>query len=284
METGEAVRLGDRVVRGRDWAYRNQDGNPPGEGTVTELNTGCGGGVLVQWDIGAHGHYCMGGNNGRFDLKKAFAVTTGLSAAEKAAMEIHEEERANGFGNEDFSDITITCKGETFRAHKIIIALHSTTFASMFKDDMLEGGSNAVDVKEMEPAVLRAMLHYIYKRKLEPEAKSELVMDLLAASDQYHVKGLSLLCQEYVLEQVNKGLVDAEDIVRVLVVAEAHSNNKIKAACIDFIQGNRQNIADTTTWQQLKKKNAKLVVDVLEKISGFPGPSKATKAFGNCRS
>ena len=32
---------GARVVRGMDWKWRDQDGNPPGEGTVTgELHNG----------------------------------------------------------------------------------------------------------------------------------------------------------------------------------------------------------------------------------------------------
>ena len=33
--------VGARVVRGLDWKWRDQDGNPPGEGTVTgELHNG----------------------------------------------------------------------------------------------------------------------------------------------------------------------------------------------------------------------------------------------------
>ena len=41
---------GARVVRGMDWKWRDQDGNPPGEGTITgeihngKLVTSCGGG------------------------------------------------------------------------------------------------------------------------------------------------------------------------------------------------------------------------------------------------
>ena len=38
--TESNVKIGLRVVRGRDWSYeKNQDGNPPGKGTITEEST-----------------------------------------------------------------------------------------------------------------------------------------------------------------------------------------------------------------------------------------------------
>lgn len=43
---------GARVVRGMDWKWRDQDGSPPGEGTVTgELHNGW---IDVTWDSGKH--------------------------------------------------------------------------------------------------------------------------------------------------------------------------------------------------------------------------------------
>uniref|UniRef100_A0A2C9KSQ9 E3 ubiquitin-protein ligase n=1 Tax=Biomphalaria glabrata TaxID=6526 RepID=A0A2C9KSQ9_BIOGL len=56
---------GARVVRGMDWKWRDQDGNPPGEGTVTgELHNGW---VDVTWDAGGSNSYRMGAE-GKFDL------------------------------------------------------------------------------------------------------------------------------------------------------------------------------------------------------------------------
>ncbi|BFZ12481.1 hypothetical protein BsWGS_15521 [Bradybaena similaris] len=51
---------GARVIRGMDWKWRDQDGNPPGEGTVT-------GWVDVTWDAGGSNSYRMGAE-GKFDL------------------------------------------------------------------------------------------------------------------------------------------------------------------------------------------------------------------------
>ncbi|XP_071238647.1 E3 ubiquitin-protein ligase HECTD1-like isoform X6 [Salvelinus alpinus] len=59
---------GARVVRGIDWKWRDQDGNPAGEGTVTgEAHNGW---IDVTWDAGGSNSYRMGAE-GKFDLKLA---------------------------------------------------------------------------------------------------------------------------------------------------------------------------------------------------------------------
>ncbi|KAI4462742.1 e3 ubiquitin-protein ligase trip12 [Holotrichia oblita] len=62
------ITLGARVVRGMDWKWKDQDGNPPGEGTVTgELHNGW---IDVTWDHGGSNSYRMGAE-GKYDLKLA---------------------------------------------------------------------------------------------------------------------------------------------------------------------------------------------------------------------
>uniref|UniRef100_A0A2K6FS92 E3 ubiquitin-protein ligase n=1 Tax=Propithecus coquereli TaxID=379532 RepID=A0A2K6FS92_PROCO len=59
---------GARVIRGLDWKWRDQDGSPQGEGTVTgELHNGW---IDVTWDAGGSNSYRMGAE-GKFDLKLA---------------------------------------------------------------------------------------------------------------------------------------------------------------------------------------------------------------------
>uniref|UniRef100_A0A8C4QC48 E3 ubiquitin-protein ligase n=1 Tax=Eptatretus burgeri TaxID=7764 RepID=A0A8C4QC48_EPTBU len=59
---------GAHVLRGIDWKWRDQDGNPPGEGIVTgELHNGW---IDVTWDAGGSNSYRMGAE-GKYDLKLA---------------------------------------------------------------------------------------------------------------------------------------------------------------------------------------------------------------------
>ncbi|XP_063677273.1 E3 ubiquitin-protein ligase HERC2-like isoform X2 [Bolinopsis microptera] len=72
MSGGEVAKLlkpGVRVVRGPDWKWGEQDGQPPGEGCViSEVATD--GWVRVHWDSGQTNSYRMGKEN-RYDLKLA---------------------------------------------------------------------------------------------------------------------------------------------------------------------------------------------------------------------
>ncbi|XP_017786198.1 PREDICTED: E3 ubiquitin-protein ligase HECTD1 isoform X3 [Nicrophorus vespilloides] len=62
------IMMGAKVVRGMDWKWRDQDGNPPGEGTVNgELHSGW---IDVTWDHGGSNSYRMGAE-GKYDLKLA---------------------------------------------------------------------------------------------------------------------------------------------------------------------------------------------------------------------
>ncbi|KAJ8668132.1 hypothetical protein QAD02_009795 [Eretmocerus hayati] len=71
---------GARVARGLDWKWRDQDGVPPGEGTVTgELHNGW---IDVTWDNGCSNSYRMGAE-GKYDLR--LVCTSATSSIESAA-------------------------------------------------------------------------------------------------------------------------------------------------------------------------------------------------------
>lgn len=60
--------VGAKVVRGIDWKWRDQDGNPPGEGAVSsEWHNGW---IDITWDQGGSNSYRMGAE-GKYDLRLA---------------------------------------------------------------------------------------------------------------------------------------------------------------------------------------------------------------------
>ncbi|KAK7499306.1 hypothetical protein BaRGS_00009566 [Batillaria attramentaria] len=72
-ELAKILKPGDRVKRGKDWKYDNEDGSPPGPGTVSTDQTGCPAGwVRVQWDAGSSNNYRMGAES-CYDLELMFA-------------------------------------------------------------------------------------------------------------------------------------------------------------------------------------------------------------------
>ena len=68
-ELAALMKVGTRVVRGKDWMWGNQDGG--GKGTITDLKPpGLPGCFQVKWDAGHHCSYRMGFDNS-YDLQLA---------------------------------------------------------------------------------------------------------------------------------------------------------------------------------------------------------------------
>ena len=63
------LKVGSRVVRGRDWVYDDQDGGPGSQGTVTKIYQ-VNFAVDVKWDNGKNMYYFMG-YRGKYRLKLA---------------------------------------------------------------------------------------------------------------------------------------------------------------------------------------------------------------------
>ena len=71
LVTESNVKIGLRVVRGRDWLWGNQDGNPPGKGTIIK-EYGTPKYWHVKWDHnGSSGAVYRVGYDGKYDLQIA---------------------------------------------------------------------------------------------------------------------------------------------------------------------------------------------------------------------
>lgn len=85
------IAQGARVIRGPDWRWDDQDGNPPCEGVVTgDIHNGW---IDVKWDHGLRNSYRMGAE-GKYDLKLANGDSLpnfDLSSASSSGKKISEK-------------------------------------------------------------------------------------------------------------------------------------------------------------------------------------------------
>jgi speckle-type POZ protein len=133
------------------------------------------------------------------------------------------------------ADITFLVCGESFAAHKNILAARSPVFMAEFFGEMKEKLSHRVEVEGMEAPVFKAMLHFIYTDTVPeldqgPEAVSALAQHLLAAADMYALDRLKMICEN----KLSAGLT-VDTAATTLVLAERHNCSQLKASCIAFI-------------------------------------------------
>ncbi|KAL6603149.1 hypothetical protein ACP70R_043510 [Stipagrostis hirtigluma subsp. patula] len=142
------------------------------------------------------------------------------------------------------ADITFAVCRESFAAHKSILAARSPVFRAEFFGDMKERSSQCVQIEDMEAAVFKAMLHFIYTDtapELEgpSEAAGTMAQHLLAAADRYGLDRLKLICEGKLV-----GGIDVDTAATTLALAEQHNCSLLKNKCVEFITESPERLDD----------------------------------------
>ncbi|KAI4990696.1 hypothetical protein ZWY2020_039067 [Hordeum vulgare] len=159
------------------------------------------------------------------------------------------------------ADVVFEAGGETFAAHRCVLAARSPVFSVELFGSMKEGSSTSdlVRIHDMEPQVFRALLCFVYtdslpemKTEEEPEMKKEeapkmnneqeepemekedeniMCQHLLVAADRYNMDRLKLVCEDKLCKYIDVGTA-----ANMLALAEAHHCHVLKGACFDFLR------------------------------------------------
>ncbi|XP_011881721.1 PREDICTED: speckle-type POZ protein A-like [Vollenhovia emeryi] len=181
-------------------------------------------------------------------------------------LEVSECEVLNNLGllleNEKFCDVTLTVRGKEFQVHKAILVAQSPVFNVMFENEMKGKKTNQVDIDDMDPEVLEEMLRFIYTGKAMNLEK--MADGLLAASDKYQLNTLKVFCQEALCKSLT-----IENAAEILILAELHSADQLKAKAIDFIN-TYTDVMDTAGFKSMKKSYPHLIIEAYYAIRTNP--------------
>jgi len=165
------------------------------------------------------------------------------------------------FENSQFADVVLFCGGREFQCHKAILAARSQVFQAMFEHDMEEKKSSRVEVKDVEADVMAEMLRFIYTgntSSLESMADS-----LLAAADKYALDRLKVSCEEALCN----GLT-VENVSEVLILADLHSADQLKAQAIEFINTRHvTDVMETGSWKQMVASHPHLIAEAFKALA-----------------
>ncbi|KFQ72507.1 Speckle-type POZ protein-like [Phaethon lepturus] len=141
------------------------------------------------------------------------------------------EDLGNLWETTRFTDCSFYVGGQEFKAHKSVLAARSPVFNAMFEHEMEESKKNRVEINDVDPEVFKEMMRFIYTGKAPNLEK--MADNLLAAADKYALERLKVMCEEALCSNLS-----VENVADVLILADLHSAEQLKAQAIDFI--NRQ--------------------------------------------
>ncbi|KAF7068391.1 hypothetical protein CFC21_074163 [Triticum aestivum] len=163
-------------------------------------------------------------------------------------------------------DVTFCVRRKTMRAHRSILAARSPVFKAELFGSMKEARMpRRVTIKDMQPDVFSALLHFIYTDSLpDGDKNADMIRHLLVAADRYAMERLKLVCQSILCENLN-----VDTVATTWALADQHSCDKLKDACVEYIACSNamDAVVETQGYKNLKVADPSLIVDLLERTT-----------------
>jgi speckle-type POZ protein len=163
----------------------------------------------------------------------------------------------------DGSDVSFSVGGETFCAHRAILAARSPVFKVQLLGSMSDAQMDCITLHDVQPAAFRILLRFLYTdalptdtqlvKDLDGSSATDLLQHLLAAADMYQLDRLKLMCAQKLWDRVSP-----ETVAAMLVCAEMHNCPELKKRCIDFFV------------EEKNFRSAALTEGYLRLMQGFP--------------
>ena len=166
-----------------------------------------------------------------------------------------------------FADLRLVCgqEGVEILCHTNILAARSPVFCAMFQHDTAEARKKQVTVTDLEPQVVRDMLHYIYTGEVKRSGCEE---ELLAAADKYSLLELKSMCETALCKET---MVD--NVLQRLVLADRHNAEKLKKVSTNLVISNSDSIVKQNEWRETLQPYPHLLAEMFEVLATSP-PSK----------
>ncbi|KAL9672393.1 hypothetical protein QQ045_028643 [Rhodiola kirilowii] len=172
------------------------------------------------------------------------------------------------------TDVTFGVDGETFSAHKLVLATRSPVFRAQLFGPMKDHNTQSIQVEDMEASVFKALLHFIYWDSLpnmqeltglnSKWASTLMAQHLLAAADRYSLERLRLLCEASLCEDVA-----INTVATTLALAEQHHCLQLKSVCLQFVAmpENLRAVMQTEGFDYLKQSCPSVLTELLEYVA-----------------
>ncbi|TKW11288.1 hypothetical protein SEVIR_6G223500v4 [Setaria viridis] len=167
------------------------------------------------------------------------------------------------------SDVSFVVNGETFPAHREVLAARSPVFKAQLLGSMADAKMPSITLHDMDPAAFKVLLRFMYTDSLPGDDElgfppCEMFQDLLALADRYALDRLKFICANKLWEYVSTDTVGA-----ALHCAEMYNCPELKRNCIAFV-AKEENVKKTllTDWFLLLVQKILWIIAELRKKLG----------------
>ncbi|CAM0951043.1 unnamed protein product [Alopecurus aequalis] len=171
----------------------------------------------------------------------------------------------------DLTDVHFDVDGESFGAHRLVLAARSPVFRAELYGLMAESKMASITIHDVKASTFRYMLHYMYHGSLpssdekeDPLSAVEL-QNLLVVADRYGLERLKSICEQKLCDE----FTTVDTVVSMLALAEEHACSRLKARCLDFLAygENFKTVGTTSEHFHLMQSIPSLLVQVRNRFN-----------------
>lgn len=155
------------------------------------------------------------------------------------------------------TDFILKVDDREFAAHRMILEMRSEYFAKMLQQDMKEARTGVMNVKDIHPDAIEAMLSYLYTGNVQG-INYDNVFLIYGAAHKYDMKELKGLCNAFLEEN----LCD-EHICDVINLTSFYNDKELFQIARTYFYKNAERILKTDTFKAFSKDNQELAMDLL---------------------
>jgi len=161
--------------------------------------------------------------------------------------------------NGELSDIKLSCDGEIFNCHKVILCCNSEAFKTMIvNNNSLEAVTGEIEVTDTAATVLEAVLHFIYNNTVE---RAQISTALLVAAEKYMVRDLVKICVDFLAENITD-----ENAVDIMTTAYTTNQKELFRVASRFLFKHQLEgrTFETKAWIEIKEKNPSQALEMMD--------------------
>ncbi|TVU04977.1 hypothetical protein EJB05_48124, partial [Eragrostis curvula] len=214
----------------------------------------------------------------RADLKPLYVVDGwitimwGVIVLRDDQLAVPPSDIGSHFGNlldsTDGSEVSFVVGGETFPAHRAVLAARSPVFKAQLFGSMADAKMPTITLHDIAAATFKIMLRFMYTDALPGkdelgDSPIEAFEDLLAVADRYALDRLKLFCASKLWENVT-----VDTVAAALSCAETYNCPELKKNCMAFVteEKNVKKVLLTDGYIQLAQKFPSVLAELREKL------------------
>lgn len=158
------------------------------------------------------------------------------------------------YSKEALCDVTIECGSKSFKCHRLILAIVSGYFRSMFLGTMSESKQDVVKIKEIDENVLEDMIRYAYSGKIQITVDN--VQSILYVASILQIEDVAKACSDFMKEHLS-----SDNCVQVHTFAMLHNREQLINSSQSFITENFLDVSKTTEFLSMPANIIESIVD-----------------------